>query len=119
MLMSLLNTGDYDAYGIEAVLYSPDGLSEVTNNIIGGGGRVPAASQVVLGSLVTDPNLSNWTGGARPYSRGFYLGDADRTYTFTATTSGDIGQGGALVFDWTNGTESGSVDFGSGYASPT
>lgn len=119
VLMSFLNTGNYDAYGVEAILYSPDGLSEITNNIIGGGGRIPAASRVVLGALVTDPDLNNWTGGSRPYTSGNYLGDADRTYTFTAQGSGNIGQASPLVFNWSDGANTGTVNFGSGYASPT
>ncbi len=46
--MSFENLGNYDAYGVEAILYSPDGLVEVTNNTIGGSGRVPAGGKVVV-----------------------------------------------------------------------
>ena len=118
VLMSFLNTGNYDAYGVEAVMYSPDGLSDVTNNTIGGGGRAPSGAQVVLGTRILQPDLTGWTGGAEPYSSGYYLSDVDRTYTFTATTAGNIGSG-SLVFNWSDdqGT-SGTVDFGSSYQAP-
>jgi hypothetical protein len=117
VLMTFLNTGNYDAYGVEAVMYSPDGLSEITNNTIGGSGRVPAGAQVVLGNRILQPDLTGWTGGAQPYSTGYYLGSSDRTYTMTAQTSGNIGSG-SLAFNWTDGTNSGSVNFGSGYDAP-
>ena len=118
VLMSFLNTGNYDAYGVEAIMYSPDGLSDITNNTIGGSGRVPAGQQVVLGSRILEPGLTTWSGGAEPYSSGFYQGSVDRTYTFTAEASGNIGSG-SLVFNWSDGQGgSGSVDFGAGYQAP-
>lgn len=118
VLMSFLNTGNYDAYGVEAVMYSPDGLTDITNNTIGGSGRVPAGQQVVLGTRILAPELANWNGGAEPYSSGFYQGDIDRTYTFTAASAGNIGAG-SLVFNWSDGQGgSGAVDFGSSYQAP-
>ncbi len=47
--MAFQNLGNYDAYGVEAVLYSPDGLATITNNTIGGSGRVPAGTKIVVG----------------------------------------------------------------------
>jgi hypothetical protein len=117
VLMSFLNTGNYDAYGVEAIMYSPDGLSDITNNVVGGNGRVLASTQVVLGSQVLQPNLIGWTGGAQPYSTGYYLDATDRTYTVTAQMSGNIGSG-TLNLNWTDGTNSGTLNFGSGYQAP-
>lgn len=51
--MVFQNLGNYDAYGVEAVLYSPDGLADITNNTIGGSGRVPAGERVVVGESDT------------------------------------------------------------------
>ncbi|MCL4267345.1 MAG: PKD domain-containing protein [Anaerolineae bacterium] len=117
VLMTFLNTGNYDAFSIKTMMYTPDGLTEITDSIIGGSGRVPAGAQVVLGNRILQPDLTGWTGGAQPYSTGYYLGDTDRTYTITAQTSGNIGSG-SLNFNWTDGTNSGTVSFGSGYQAP-
>jgi hypothetical protein len=40
--LSLLNTGFYDAYGVEAVVVAPDDSVSITNNTVGGSGRVRA-----------------------------------------------------------------------------
>jgi len=62
--MTLQNLGNYDAYGVEAVLYSPDGLSTITNNTIGGSGRVAAGAKVVVSDsdtfqyTIADPNYT-------------------------------------------------------------
>ena len=40
--LSLLNTGVYDAYGVEAVMIAPDDTITITNNTVGGSGRVRA-----------------------------------------------------------------------------
>jgi hypothetical protein len=116
-LLAFLNTGNYGAYGVEAVMYSPDGLAEIGNNTIGGSGRVPAGQQVALGNRILPPDLTGWTGGAKPYSAGHYLGSTDHTYTFTAQSSGNIGAG-TLNFNWTDGTANGAVSFGNGYQAP-
>ncbi|RJP53338.1 MAG: hypothetical protein C4586_01555 [Anaerolineaceae bacterium] len=47
--MVFQNLGNYDAYGVESVMYSPDGLADITNNTIGGSGRVPAGERIVVG----------------------------------------------------------------------
>ncbi|MCB0214625.1 MAG: DUF1573 domain-containing protein, partial [Anaerolineae bacterium] len=118
VLMAFLNTGNYDAYGVEAIMYSPDGLAAISNNTIGGSGRVPAGQQVVLGTRILAPELGNWTGGAQPYSSGFYLGNVDRTVTFSAPSSGNIGVG-SLTLNWSDDQGgSGTVQVGSGYQAP-
>jgi hypothetical protein len=47
--MVLENTGNYDAYGIMAVMYSPDGLATIGNNTIGGNGIVKSGEKVFIG----------------------------------------------------------------------
>lgn len=119
VLMSFLNTGNYAARGIQAIMYSTDGLIEVTNNVIGGAGLVPAGAQVVLGTTISEPVLIGWTADAQPITTGYYLGGVDRSYTITAQTDGAIGQTSPLLFDWSDGIGgSGVVDFGSSYQSP-
>ena len=50
--LSLLNTGLYDAYGVEAVMIAPDDSVSITNNTVGGSGRVRAQKQVIVGSRI-------------------------------------------------------------------
>ena len=40
--LKFTNSGNYDAYGIEAILYSPDDTTTVIDSLIGGGGRIEA-----------------------------------------------------------------------------
>lgn len=116
--MSFLNSGNYDAYGVEAVMYAPDSSVTITNNTIGGGGRVKTASQVVLGSRIMPVSLTNWHGGAKPYSAGSYTGNMDKTFTFTAANPGNIGNGTVNV-NWNDGVgNSGTMNLGSGYQAP-
>ncbi len=62
--MVFQNLGNYDAYGVEAILYSPDGKVDITNNTIGGSGRVPAGGRVEVGPsdtfqyTITDPTYA-------------------------------------------------------------
>jgi hypothetical protein len=51
--MTFQNIGNYDAYGVEAILYTSDGLVNITNNTIGGSGRVAAGGKVVVGASDT------------------------------------------------------------------
>jgi len=124
VLTAFQNNGNYDAYGVEAVMYTPDGLTDITNNTVGGSGRVPAGEHIVLGARILTPELGAWTGGAKPFSTGYYTGNADHTYTFTAPNNANIGQAGASL-NWTCAVSgggscgSGSVNFGTGYQSPT
>jgi hypothetical protein len=121
--LSLLNTGGYDAYGVQAIMIAPDETITVTNNTVGGSGRVRAGSTVVVGSSLSLPSPlpAAWTqsGHALPVVGGYYTGTRDRTYTFTVMDNGSIGSG-SVRLDWSDGTGSGgTVQFGSGYASPS
>jgi hypothetical protein len=125
--LSLLNTGLYDAYGVEAVMIAPDDSVSITNNTVGGSGRVRAQKQVIVGSriLLQSPLPPQWTqsGHAVPAVGGYYTGQADRTYTFTVqcgTPGGcDVGAG-SWSLAWNDGAgTSGTLNFGAGYASPT
>lgn len=125
--LSLLNTGLYDAYGVEAVMIAPDDSVSITNNTVGGSGRVRAQKQVIVGSRIVlqSPLPAQWTqsGHARPAVGGYYTGNADRTYTFTVQCGNpagcDVG-GGTWTLAWNDGVGgSDALNFGSGYASPT
>jgi PKD repeat protein len=125
--LSLLNTGLYDAYGVEAVMIAPDDSVSITNNTVGGSGRVRAQKQVIVGSriLLQSPLPPQWTqpSHAVPAVAGYYTGSSDRTYTFTVqcgTPGGcDVGAG-AWSLAWNDGAgASGTLNFGAGYASPT
>ncbi|MGB9872763.1 MAG: hypothetical protein ACPLYD_14045, partial [Anaerolineae bacterium] len=125
--LSLLNTGLYDAYGVEAVMIAPDDSVSITNNTVGGSGRVRAQKQVIVGSriLLQSPLPPQWTqsGHAVPAAGGYYTGQADRTYTFTVQCGDpggcDVGTG-TWSLAWNDGAGgSGSLNFGAGYASPT
>lgn len=116
--MSFLNGGDYDAYGIEAVVYAPDGTTTINNNTIGGSGRVRSGQQVVLGSRILPADATNWHGSSKPFSDGSYTGSTDKTFTFTAQNAGNIGQG-TVTIHWDDGAgNSGNLDFGSSYQAP-
>lgn len=57
------NTGNYDAYGIEALLYSPDNTTNVadTNQLIGGGGKIEAGRTFIPDeALVYGPNAAEY-----------------------------------------------------------
>ena len=119
--LSLLNTGFHDAYGVEAVMLAPNDSISVTNNTVGGSGRVRALKDVVVGSRITDPSYdaSTWQGAARPFSAGYYGGEQDRVYSFTAMDAGEVSTG-TLRLSWNDGEgASGTLDVGDGYASPT
>jgi len=119
--LSLLNTGLYDAYGMEAVMIAPDDSVSITNNTVGGSGRVRALKQVIVGSRILPPSYDDatWQGTAQSFSSGYHTGNVDRTYTFTAVDSGDVFTD-TLVFNWTDGIgTTGTLSFPSGYPSPT
>jgi len=125
--LSLLNTGLYDAYGVEAIMIAADDTISVTNNTVGGSGRVRSQRQVVVGSriLLQTPLPTGWaqSGHAQPTVGGYYTGAVDRTYTFTVQCSdpGSCNVGtGTWMLAWTDGGgASGALSFGAGYASPT
>jgi len=116
--MAFMNNGVYDAYGVEVVAYAPNDSITIVDNTIGGSGRVRAGNSVVLGGRVKSPDLSGgWTGTAVPKAFGTYTSETDKTYTLTATASGNIGSSN-LLFNWTDGSNNGQVQFGNGYLSP-
>jgi thermitase len=51
--MAFQNLGNYDAYGVEAIMYTPDGQVNITNNTIGGSGRVNAGEKVIVSASDT------------------------------------------------------------------
>ena len=117
--LAVENTGTFDAYGIDAVMYSPDGTTTIGNNTVGGNGRVRPGNHVAVGSLIKPPDLANWgTSTAKPYAGGQFSGAADRTFTFTAETAGVVGQAGTSV-RWSDGAGGGAViPLGSSYHAP-
>ncbi len=123
--LSLLNLGVYDAYGVEAVMISPDASTTILNNTVGGSGRVKAQKQVIVGSRVALPATlpGNWgnTGHAKPVAGGYFTGATNRTYTFTTSCAGTctVGQG-SWTLNWSNGAGlSDSIQMGAIYKSPT
>ncbi|MEA3309759.1 MAG: thrombospondin type 3 repeat-containing protein [Chloroflexota bacterium] len=119
--LSLLNTGLYDAYGVESVMISPNDSISVTNNTVGGSGRVRALHSVVVGSRIMPASYDagTWQGTAQPFSAGYYSGVQDHVYAFTALDAGDVSTG-TLRFQWDDGAgANGTLNFGDGYASPT
>jgi hypothetical protein len=125
--LSLLNSGIYDAYGVEAVMVAPDDSVSITNNTVGGSGRVRALKQVIVGSSLKlqTPLPAAWTQAnhATLGVGGYYTGPQDRTYTFTVTgcpNGGCTVGSGSWKLDWTDGRgASGQLDFGANYKSPT
>ena len=97
VILAFENIGIYDASGVQVIAYAPDDSITLSDNVIGGSGRVSAGSSVVLGGTIRKPVLSTgWSGTAVPNSSGQYQGTVDRTYTFTALSSGNIGSGNLL-----------------------
>ncbi len=125
--LSLLNTGLYDAYGVEAVLIAPDDSVSITNNTVGGSGRVRAQKQVIVGSRIAlqTPLPAAWTqaGHAVPAAGGYYTGGEDRTYTFGVVCGNPGGcsvGSGAWSVNWADSKGvTGTLSYGDGYASPT
>jgi hypothetical protein len=125
--LSLLNSGIYDAYGVEAVMVAPDDSVSITNNTVGGSGRVRALKQVIVGSSLKlqTPLPAAWTQAnhATLGVGGYYTGPQDRTYTFTVTgcpNGGCTVGSGSWKLDWSDGRgASGQLDFGTNYKSPT
>lgn len=118
-LLKLLNNGSFDAYGIDAVIYAPDDSITITNNTVGGNGRVRAGESVAVGSLIQPPDLSNWgSNTVRVYAQGNYTGNLDRVYTFTVQNAGVVGAGNASM-TWSDGAgNNGVLQLGSTYQTP-
>ncbi|HOT93195.1 MAG TPA: CARDB domain-containing protein [Anaerolineae bacterium] len=125
--LSLLNTGLYDAYGVEAIMIAPNNTISITNNTVGGSGRVRAQREVIVGSRIVPqtPLPAQWTqsGHAQPTAGGYYTGQRDRVYTFTVQCSDPGGcnvSAGTWTLAWNDGAGvNGTLNFGAGYASPT
>ncbi len=119
--LAIENTGTFDAYGIDAMMYSPDGTTTIGNNTVGGNGRARPGQHVAVGSLVKPPAGLQSTWGAstaKPYSGGNFTGAADRTYSFTAQTPGVVGQGATAV-NWSDGQGiTGTLSLGNSYHAP-
>lgn len=119
VLLKIANTGTFDAYGIDAVMYAPDDTVTIGNNTVGGNGRVAPGTQVAVGSLILSPNEDDWNNSTtKLYVGGTYDGDTDRVITFTVSTPGVVGSYGAIL-NWTDGLGgNGSIDLGSSYHAP-
>jgi len=115
----LENSGTFDAYGIDAVMYSPDATTTIGNNTVGGNGRVRPGAHVAVGSLIQPPALNGWGAStAKPYAGGQFTGSADRVFTFSAATPGVVGQSSTSVA-WNDGAgNSGTLALGSSYHAP-
>jgi hypothetical protein len=121
--LSLLNTGLYDAYGVEAVMIAANDSITITNNTVGGSGRVRAGKEVVVGSRISSPDYSDttWTGTAKPVSGGYFTGNTDLTYSFAISCtipSGCVVGQDLWSLNWSDGTNSGTVAFDGNYNSP-
>jgi len=121
VLLKLLNSGTFEAYNVQAVMYAPDDTTTIGNNTVGGNGRVLPGRQIAVGSrvLLEAQDLANWgTSTARPYAGGNYTGESDRTYSFSVTTPGSVGAG-STALAWSDGAgHSGTLDIGSAYRAP-
>ncbi|MBI5305488.1 MAG: fibronectin type III domain-containing protein [Chloroflexi bacterium] len=116
--LALQNNGTFDAFGMQAVMYSPDATTTINDNTIGGNGRVRPGAHVAVGSLVKKPTLTNWTNStAKVYSTGDFTGGADKVYTFTVSIPGVVGSG-TTAMNWSDGSASGSLALGSSYHAP-
>lgn len=123
LTLSFLNTGLSDAYGVEAVLIAPNETVTITNNTVGGSGRVKPLKEVVVGSRVFPPTLDgeSWSGSAKPIQGGYYTGLTDKLFTFTVQCENGsgclIGQD-SFQLDWSDGVASGSIHVLETYLSP-
>ena len=128
--LEMQNTGTFPAFGISATMYAPDASTTITDALVGGNGVVNPGQTVSVGSLIEQPDLTNWGTGsdaALPFVSGGYSGSGNQTYTFTAPNSETVDQSGATL-SWScviTGTSTvcpdggtGSIDIGSSYESP-
>ncbi len=119
--LSLLNTGLYDAYGVEAIMIAPDDSTTITNNTVGIGAGQGAEGSWWWGADLA-PVLGAWTGTAQPNAGGYYTGTVDRTYTFTvqcASPGGcNVGEGLVPRLERRTGGHR-HAGAGRGYLSPT
>ncbi len=122
--LSLMNNGVYDAYGVDAVMIAPNDSITITNNTVGGSGRVKAGNSVVVGSKISSPTFNNtsWTGSAIPVSNGYFTGSSNLIYSFfvdCAYLSGcTVGTDNWFLI-WNDGINEGQITFDNNYQSPT
>ncbi len=101
--VSLQNEGNFDASSVELWAIAPDDSITLNDNLVGGGGRVRAGRQIVLGARIGKPDLSNWTTStAKPYPAGQFEGAGAKTYTFRADASGNVGTTTGLTISWSD-----------------
>ncbi len=115
--LSLQNNGNFDASSVEVWAIALDDSITITDNLIGGGGRVPSGSRIVLGKRIGAPVLTQWpTSTAKPYPTGQYTGSSPKTYRFRADTSGTVGNTAGLTVSWSeNSTTWTPLSVGVGY----
>ncbi len=100
--VTLQNDGNLDASSVELWAIAPDDSITITDNLVGGGGRVRAGRQVVLGSRIGKPDLVAWTTStAKPYPDGQFEGASPKTFKFQALDSGNV-ESGTLRVKWSN-----------------
>lgn len=122
--LSFLNTGLSDAYGVEAIMVAPDDSITITNNTVGGSGRVKALSEIVVGSRMLPITLTevDWAGTATPLRSGYYNGIVDKKFTFSIDCSYPAGcEVGTDQFSvsWSDTINTGLVEFSDAYQSPS
>jgi uncharacterized repeat protein (TIGR01451 family) len=115
--LSLQNNGSFDASSVEVWAVAPDDTITISDNLVGGGGRVRAGSSVVLGARIGAPDLAAWKSStSKPYPDGQYEGTAAKSYSFRADTAGTIGNTSGLTISWSSdGTSWTPLSVGSGY----
>ncbi|CAG1005025.1 partial Protease 1, partial [Anaerolineae bacterium] len=115
--LSLQNNGNFDASSVEVWAVAPNDSIAITDNLIGGGGRVRSGSRVVIGARIGAPDLTTWiTSTTKPYLSGQFQGLSAKTYIFRADTSGTTGSTVGLTISWTDdGATWTPLNVGSGY----
>lgn len=100
--VTLQNDGNLDASSVELWAIAPDDSITISDNLVGGGGRVRAGRQVVLGARIGKPDLTAWTTStAKPYPDGQFQGASPKNFKFQALDSGNVGSG-TLRVRWSN-----------------
>lgn len=122
--LSFLNTGLSDAYGVEAIMVAPDDSITITNNTVGGSGRVKALSEIVVGSRLLPISFTevDWAGTAIPVRSGYYNGIVDKKFTFSIDCSLPAGcEVGTDQFSvsWSDTINTGLIEFSNTYQSPS
>jgi murein DD-endopeptidase MepM/ murein hydrolase activator NlpD len=119
--LSLQNNGDFDASSVEVWAIAPDDSITLSDNLIGGGGRVRAGARVVLGARIGAPDLTGWkTSVAKPYLAGQFEGTAVKTFLFRADTAGTVGSTPGLTVSWSDSGSSWTpLSIGAGYGELT